>query len=76
LNTMSAMKLSDSVQQVLLDLRSKLSADAKVLTPESPEFGKVWQWSDFNKAVPAVVAQPATENDILILASSTSLLKS
>lgn len=57
---------ASSMETFISDLRPKLSEPARILTPSDPDFSAANErWSDIDRKTPAVIVQPACENDIV-----------
>ena len=58
------------------DLRPKLSEPARILTPSDPDFSAANErWTDIDRKTPAVIVQPACENDMVELVGQPPSLK-
>ena len=59
---------ASSMETFISDLRPRLSEPARILTPSDPEFSAANErWTDIDRKTPAVIVQPACENDMVKL---------
>ena len=64
------------METFISNLRPKLSDSARILTPSDPDFiAANERWTDIDRKIPAVIVQPACENDIVKLVGQAPSLE-
>ncbi|CAL8578068.1 hypothetical protein XPA_003869 [Xanthoria parietina] len=67
---------ASSMETFISNLRPKLSDSARILTPSDPDFiAANERWTDIDRKIPAVIVQPACENDIVKLVQAAHAAK-
>ena len=58
------------MESFIKTLVHKISKDSAVLTEDNPGFAAAHErWTDIDRKTPAVIVQPASEQDIVVLVS-------
>lgn len=68
LSSLTQISTGSKMDTFVSDLRSKLSDHSRILTPANPDFAAASErWSDIDRKTPAVIVQPAGEEDIVVI---------
>ena len=63
-----ATNTTDSMGSFLESLHGKVSANTTILTKDDLGFASAHErWSNIDRKTPAIIAQPATEHDVVVL---------
>ncbi|KAI4243011.1 MAG: hypothetical protein L6R40_003702 [Gallowayella cf. fulva] len=76
LSSLTQISTGSKMDTFVSDLRSKLSDHSRILTPANPDFAAASErWSDIDRKTPAVIVQPAGEEDIVVIVKAAHAAK-